>query len=132
MTVTGSWVAGRRILVVEDNFNIATGMVRLLKAKGAEIVGPAATVADALKMIAAAERIDGAVLDVNLHGKLVYPVVDALRSKSVPLVFITGYDDEAVNPNYRDVPCLRKPVAIELVIDALGAICADSTAVPRE
>jgi DNA-binding response OmpR family regulator len=120
MTVNRSRLAGHRILIVEDNFNIATGMVRLFKAQGIEVVGPAATVADALATIATAERIDGAVLDVNLRGKLVWPVVDALRSKGVPLVFMTGYDDEVVSPPYRDIPCVRKPIALERVIDAIG------------
>lgn len=121
MTVTGNRLAGIRLLIVEDNFNIAVGMARLFKGQGAEIVGPAATVPDALALIANLERIDGAVLDINLRGMLVYPVVDALRSKGVPMVFMTGYDKETISPDYRDIPSLRKPVTIEHVIDAIGA-----------
>jgi CheY-like chemotaxis protein len=127
MTADESRFAGRRILIVEDNFNIAMGMVRLLKAQGFEVVGPAATVPDALTMIATVEQIDAAVLDVNLRGKLVYPVVDALRSKGVPMVFMTGYDDEAVSPAYRDIPCLRKPVPIERIIDTIVACSTNTT-----
>ena len=121
MTINGSRLDGVHILIVEDNFNIAVGMARLFKARGVEVVGPAATIPEALALIATGERIDGAVLDINLRGKLVYPVVDALRSKGVPMVFMTGYDDEAVSPAYRDIRCLRKPVAIERVIDAIAA-----------
>jgi DNA-binding LytR/AlgR family response regulator len=128
----GSGFAGLRILIVEDNFNIATGMVRLFKARGVEVAGPAATVAEALATVATVDGIDGAVLDVNLRGKFVYPVVDVLRGKGVPMVFITGYDDEAISPGYRDIPCLRKPVAIERVIDAIRRELHERTAVPRE
>ena len=80
-----------------------------------------ATVAEALALVANLERIDAAVLDINLRGKLAYPVVDALRDRGVPVVFMTGYDDETILQGYRDIPCLRKPVAIERVIDAIGA-----------
>jgi len=121
MTINGNRLAGRHILIVEDNFNIAVGLARLFKAQGAEVIGPAPTVAEALALVANLERIDAAVLDINLRGKLAYPVVDALRDRGVPVVFMTGYDDETILQGYRDIPCLRKPVAIERVIDAIGA-----------
>jgi len=120
MTINGNRLAGRHILIVEDNFNIAVGLARLFKAQGAEVIGPAPTVAEALALVANLERIDAAVLDINLRGKLAYPVVDALRDRGVPVVFMTGYDDETILQGYRDIPCLRKPVAIERVIDAIG------------
>lgn len=126
MTVRESRLAGRRILIVEDNFIIAAAMARLLKAQGAEVAGPAATIADALALIAQVECIGGAVLDINLRGELAYPVVDVLRSKGVPVVFMTGYDQEAVRPGYGDIPCLQKPFTIERLIDALSATGAKS------
>jgi len=121
MTINGNRLAGLHILIVEDNFNIAVGLARLFKAQGAEVIGPAPTVAEALALVANLERIDAAVLDINLRGTLAYPVVDALRDRGVPVVFMTGYDDETILQGYRDIPCLRKPVAIERVIDAIGA-----------
>jgi DNA-binding LytR/AlgR family response regulator len=119
MTIDVNRLSGLRILIVEDNFNIAVGMARLFKARGAEIAGPVATVSDALAQIAKIERIDGAVLDINLRGMLVYPVVDVLRSRGVPMVFITGYEDDAISQDYRDIPSLRKPVAIDRIMDAI-------------
>ena len=47
MTVNGIWISGRRILIVEDNFHIAGAIARVLKAQGAEIIGPVGTVKDA-------------------------------------------------------------------------------------
>ena len=117
-----SWLAAPvRILIVEDDFNIAVDMARLFKAAGAEIVGPAATVPEALALVVGGERIDGAVLDITLRGALVYPVADALRSKGVPVVFLTGYDEEIAQSGYRDIPWLRKPVAVERVMEAIEA-----------
>jgi len=117
---TGSGrLTGRRILVVEDDFMIAKLMADFFEANGAEIVGPAGTVNDALVPIAGEERIDGAVLDVNLRGEMVYPVADVLRSKGVPIVFMTGYDEREVPPRFADLPCLQKPVGVERLMGAL-------------
>jgi len=119
LTSGGGPLAGRLILVVEDDFIIADLMAMELKANGAEIVGPARTVKDALTLIRASGRIDGAVLDVNLRHELVYPVAKALQTKSVRIVFTTGYNDDSIAPDFADVPCLQKPVTIERLIQAL-------------
>jgi enoyl-[acyl-carrier-protein] reductase (NADH) len=37
VTVKGSRLAALRILIVEDNFSIAAGIARLIKAQGAEV-----------------------------------------------------------------------------------------------
>lgn len=55
--------------------------------------------------------MDGAVLDINLGGELVYPVADALRSRHIPFVFATGYDPESIPFLYLDIMRCQKPVA---------------------
>jgi two-component SAPR family response regulator len=119
MTSNEAVISGRRILIVEDNFTIAAAMARILKARGAEIIGPAGTVSDALALVAVNEIIDGAALDINLRGKMVYPVVDLLRARNVPMVFMTGYDEEAIEASYAEIPCMQKPVTIERLMHAL-------------
>jgi DNA-binding response OmpR family regulator len=114
-------LSGLRVLIVEDNFNIAVGLARHLKAQGAEIAGPAGTISEALALIDNTERIDHAALDINIRGALVYPVVDALRSKGVPVLFMTGYDQKTVRQGYDDIPCLQKPFTIERLIEAIGS-----------
>ena len=113
-------MTGRRILVVEDDFLIATLITEAFTTHGAEIVGPAGTVTDALALVASEERIDGAVLDVNLRGEPVYPVADALVSKGVPIVFTTGYDRSRLAPRFADTPCLQKPLRVERLVQALS------------
>ena len=117
--MNGVCLAGRRVLIVEDNMLIAVTIARLFRAKSVEIVGPAGTVKDALALINNYESIDGAVLDINLRGAAAYPIVDVLRSKGVPVVFMTGYDQRSIDPRYADVPCLQKPVTVERLIGAL-------------
>ena len=75
---------------------------------GCVVVGPAASVDQALAMMAG-EAIDVAVLDVNLNGQMSYPVADALAARGVPFVFSTGYHQDRLLERYRPVPALQKP-----------------------
>ncbi|MCK1282598.1 response regulator [Bradyrhizobium sp. 44] len=104
---------GRRLLVVEDEYMIAADLARALEDRGAEVIGPAGSVEDALNLVAAEQRIDGAVLDINLRGERSYPVADALRTRGVRFVFTTGYDAWAIPDAYAAVPRVEKPVNIK-------------------
>ena len=84
---------GRRFLVVEDEYLIAADLAAFLEAQGIEVVGPAASVNEALALLESdTDGLDCAVLDVNLQDDRVYPVADVLMSREVPFVFTTGYD----------------------------------------
>ena len=97
--------------MVEDDFAIASDMAQVLEDAGAEVVGPAGTVEDALELVESeAVTLDGAALDINLHGERVYPVADALAARGVPFVFATGYDAHVIPEAYAGVPRLEKPV----------------------
>jgi DNA-binding LytR/AlgR family response regulator len=112
-------LAGYRVLLVEDNFNIARALARALQVHGAVIVGPVGTVKDAMARVAADEPIDGALLDINLRGEFAYKVADALQSKGVRVVFLTGYDETSIPACYRHIPCLQKPVNVSRLVWAL-------------
>ena len=86
------WLTGKRILVVEDEALIAVMVEDMLTEMGCEVVGPAATIAQALAL-AGSEDIDGAVLDVNVRGERIDPVADALSARGVPMLFATGYGE---------------------------------------
>ena len=72
-------LAGRKVLLVEDDFFIADEIVRTLAEGGADVVGPAVSVQGALELIDQSAPLDGAVLDVNLNGEKVYPVARRWR-----------------------------------------------------
>lgn len=108
-----------RLLVVEDESLIAMELCKDLGALGWEIVGPAATVDEALRLIAESPLPDAAVLDVNLGGKLVYPLAEVLESKGVPFVFCTGYQQLDDHERYRTWPLVRKPVSVQLLNNEL-------------
>ena len=70
-------LTGRRVLVVEDEALVAMLVEDALLDAGAAVVGPAATVTEALSLLTK-ETPDVAVLDLNLAGETSTPVADAL------------------------------------------------------
>jgi CheY-like chemotaxis protein len=101
---------GRCLLVVEDEYLIAADLAASLESLGVEVIGPAASVEEALALVATNDRLDGAVLDINLRNERVYPVADVLTARGVPYVFTTGYDAIAVPNCYASTPRCEKPV----------------------
>jgi CheY-like chemotaxis protein len=112
---------GCRILLVEDEYFIADDMAQEFERGGAEIVGPVATIRDALQLIKSFPKLDGAVLDINLRDEMVYPVAELLEEQGVPFVFSTGYEDTAIPPRYAEVTLCQKPVEPRKVVQALLA-----------
>ena len=112
-------LTGLSILVVEDEYLLAEALAEGLERCGASVVGPVPTVERALRAVASAERIDFAVLDINLRGQMVYPVADMLKERGVPFLFATGYDAAAVSGPYQDVPRHEKPVTPATLIQAI-------------
>ena len=110
--------AGRRVLVVEDESLVAMLLETILEDMGCLAVGPAATVDEGLRM-AADEAVDAALLDVNVAGRQVFPVAQALKDRGVPFVFSTGYGEGGLPDEWRGQPTLQKPFTEAAVRDAL-------------
>lgn len=86
-------LAGRRVLVAEDEPLLALELEETLRGLGCEVLGPVPTLEEALHLAATPGRIDAAVLDINLAGRPSFPVADHLAGRDVPVVFATGYGD---------------------------------------
>lgn len=102
-------MAGLRVLVVEDGFLIAEAIEEALREHGCEVVGPAARVHRALDLLGGAEHLDGALLDVNLGTETCFPIAAALSAAGIPFVFLTGYGEDGIAPEFRNRPRLGKP-----------------------
>ena len=114
-------LAYRRVLIVEDEYFLADDIAQALNKLGAQVVGPVPSPEKALALLAD-EPVDAAILDINLRGRMVFPVADALREQGVPFVFATGYDETAVPEAYKDVPRWEKPFKPEDLARALPEI----------
>jgi CheY-like chemotaxis protein len=113
-------LAGRRILVVEDEMMIAMLVEDMLLELGCTVVGPVHALAEALELARTEPGLDAALLDVNLAGQPVFPVADALREKGVPAIFSTGYGDAGLRDIDRGSPVLQKPFRSGDLARALG------------
>ena len=113
-----------RILVVEDSFLIADDIGTALRAAGAVVVGPAPNSRTALLLLSS-ERVDAAVLDINLRGEPVYAVADALMARGTPFVFVTGYARPSIPEAYRGIGLWEKPIDTRALIGALPALIAE-------
>ena len=107
-----------KILVVEDEFLVAMELESILVAGGHEVLGPFSTVMAALAVLEQC-RPDAAVLDVNLRGEAVTPVVQSLRRMDVPFVLATAYRADDLPDALRGAVNMGKPVDARSVIATL-------------
>jgi len=119
-------VAGRRVLVVEDEFLISDDISVTFARLGVSTIGPAHTLEGAMLLLESSAKVDGAVLDINLQGQMVFPLADALRKRCVPFVFATGYSQSVIPERFQAVPRCEKPVDPAKVLHALFAVASRS------
>ena len=79
------------VLIVEDEYLIAMDLQLLLESRGWRVIGPVATVKDALFLLER-ELPSVALLDVNLGSELVTPVAEFLKARRVPFAVASAYD----------------------------------------
>jgi CheY-like chemotaxis protein len=85
---------------------------------GCVVVGPATTMAPALEM-AGEERLDAALVDLNIRGGKAFPVLRILRDRSIPFLLTSGYADWSMPEDWQDVPRLAKPYTPNQLREAL-------------
>src|SRR5215472_3420248 len=112
---------GVRVLVVEDEFLIATLIEEMLQAAGCVVSGPIPRVAEALEAVEH-DGYDAAILDINLGGVRVDPVADALSRRDVPFLFVSGYGRGALPAAHAQRPRVCKPFKMADLLDTLSEI----------
>ena len=111
-------LAGRRVLVVEDSPVVAEATDQMLCDMGCVVVGPATTMAPALEM-AGEERLDAALVDLNIRGGKAFPVLRILRDRSIPFLLTSGYADWSMPEEWQHQPRLAKPYTPNQLREAL-------------
>ena len=62
---------------------------------------------------------DLAILDVNIHGQLSYPIADRLLAAGVPYIFATGYGDLTHPQLHQGSITVTKPYSLAHIADAV-------------
>jgi CheY-like chemotaxis protein len=109
-----------RVLIVEDEAMISMMIEDCLDQLGYDVVAVASRLDDGLEKARTLD-IDVAVLDVNLHGKLSYPIAEILVDRHIPFIFATGYGRAGLPENLRNVLVVTKPFREQQLADALRA-----------
>lgn len=109
---------GLTVLIVEDEYYIADDLRIALRNAGANVRGPAATIAQAEALVRGG-GFDCAVVDLNLHGDSVVPLALELSASGIPFAIATGYGNPAVPPELHHVTRIEKPFDPCVVIELL-------------
>jgi len=118
-----------RLLLVEDELVVGLFMQDLLKTIGYRPTDPIGRLSEAINA-ATQERFDGAILDMNLNGEIVYPLAELLTKQRVPFLFVTGYAPGSLDPRFTQVQILQKPVVQDELAGALSQMLGSRTSVP--
>jgi PAS domain S-box-containing protein len=117
--------ASKRVMLVEDEALVGMMMRDLVTEIGYFVAGPFCTLNEAMSA-ASANRFDVALIDVNLGGEYAYPLAEQLTEQGVPVIFLTGYDQGGIDPQFSQIPVLQKPVDREVVEQALRGALAEA------
>ncbi len=123
-------VAGRSILIVEDEMLLAMDIEELVRAAGGSVIGPVGTMAEAVRKLRESKP-DAAILDVNISGELVFPVADALYDAGIPFMIVTGYGLDHVPERHRARPFLQKPYKAAALIETLARMLESGKGAPE-
>ncbi len=118
---------GLSVLLVEDSWLVGMAMQDLLEMHGANVAGPAATEAEAERLLA--ERTpDVAIVDFNLReGALADGLIDRLHAQGIRVVVISGYATVPVSAEKIAV-LLQKPVSEAQLLSILRPIAGEKPA----
>ncbi len=93
-----------------------------LEAAGFHVAGPAARVSDALAILNA-EKVDAALLDMNIIGSTSIPIAERLAADGTPFIFVSGNDSTRLPEEFSGRPITTKPIDYQRLIGQVRVIC---------
>jgi len=117
----GKAAASKRVLIVEDELMILMLLEGMLTDLGHSVAAEAGGLDEAISLAKQAE-FDLAVLDVNLNGTPVTPVVEILIERGLPFIFASGYGQRGLPEAYQTAPILQKPFHADALEEAIQAV----------
>ena len=116
---------GKSVLIVEDEFFIGLMLAEEISRAGGTSIGPATSVADALKEIES-RIVDAVILDAKLVDGSGAELADCLEKRRIPFVVVSGYDREGLPTGLRSAPFIAKPVSVPLLMKAIQGLAESS------
>jgi DNA-binding response OmpR family regulator len=106
-----------RVLIVEDEYLIMDELKRIVEAAGGIVVGAHGNLDDDVFERSA---ISSDIIDINIRGKMSYPLADVLRERGVPFIFATGYDFDGIPEKFALVSRIQKPFDAQELVNVLA------------
>ena len=107
-----------RVLIVEDEPLLAWDLVEAVESAGGVVIGPAATVSEALALVEASV-LEAAILDVNLPDGDIGPVLESLREHVAVVIHSARSLPPEVSQRFPSVPFYLKPTPTEVLTTRL-------------
>jgi DNA-binding response OmpR family regulator len=114
---------GLRVLVAEDNWQVADALKVSLEQIGMVVAGPVAIPSKA-RILAAEHNPDLAIVDVNLTGEMAYDLMDWLHDRGTPVIVISGYEDLPGSLE-KFAAILHKPFTVEALLKAVRRVIGE-------
>ena len=115
-------LSGKTILVVEDDYYVASDTAAALRGAGAIVLGPSPTAEDAAHLLEH-ETPTSVVLDLNLGGGgPKFDIAHRLLERGIPFIFLTGYDPDVIPDDLANIKRLQKPIALREVVEAVSRL----------
>jgi DNA-binding NtrC family response regulator len=110
------------VLIVEDEPFIALDLASAVESAGGLVVGPAATVREALALLQRTP-VRAALLDVHVGDGEVTPVATVLAARGTPVVFYCGHGIPAeLKRRCPAAPVFLKPAPVQELVHELAGL----------
>jgi DNA-binding NtrC family response regulator len=124
MPRSGAAPAECRVLIVEDEWFLASDLQTALNSFGADVIGLVGDLDDARAQIAGG-GFDVGVIDINLRGHHAFCIADELQRQGIPFVFATGYSAEVIPIRFANVARWEKPFDPHSLAQSVMQLCHD-------
>ncbi|ESX49339.1 response regulator [Mesorhizobium sp. C416B] len=115
------------VLIVEDQWLVAQDTAARLRRAGYQVVGPVPSVSAALRLVES-DKIDVALLDIQLNGETGLPVARILQARGIPFAFLSGFGPADVPAAFRGCRFLPKPATDAVILAAVSELASLRTA----
>jgi DNA-binding NtrC family response regulator len=105
-------LAGCRVLIVEDEWFLASDLETLLKSVGADVAALVGDLDDARAQVASG-GFDVGIIDINLRGSHAFCLADELQRQGTPFMFFTGYGADIIPARFANVIRVEKPFDLQ-------------------
>ena len=122
------YLRGLEILLVEDSWSVGEAMKDMLELLGADVIGPAATTAEAERLLSE-HAPDVALVDFHLRGgELSYGLIARLHEQGVPVILVSGSSEISLSLlPVEAATILEKPFSEEQLLANLRPLLAQKS-----